>query len=180
MDLDRLRYLAGLNIFEASNLSQYSYHLTDVTATIDILKNSRFVLGKDKNEYFMSFARSVKSGFFTFMIGPDSVMLVVDRTKLYSDFNTKQYTNDEGAKELNFNGIQASEHEDRIINDSNIINIPNVGSLIKEIRVLIMDERSKGSDFFTEEQFQELEILCKKNGIVLKVVNSKRELRLKK
>lgn len=68
------------DLIEASGSSLY--HLTDVTATIDMLKNKRFRLSKEDDTFYMSFARSVKSGFFTMMIGPDAVMLIVNGVEL--------------------------------------------------------------------------------------------------
>ena len=165
-------------IQELMSSPTFEYHLTDVLATLDILKNKRFKLSRDGGDtYFMSFARSVKSGYFTMMIGPDAVMLVVNAATLKKSFNVQPHKNETGSKELKSLGVNSNEYEDRIIGNGQWVNIPHVSSLFKEIRVLRTAERSKGTNFYTDEQFAELQELCNDNGVELKIVSTKGELR---
>lgn len=158
------------------------YHLTDVKSTIDILKNKRFKLSKsdiEGEENSMSLSHSGKSGFFTMMIGNDSLMCILDGKLAQSIFNIQEYTNEGGAKELRFLGIEASEYEVRIYGgNKNYINISNM-NIFKEIRILKGKERNRGTNGYTDEQFAELSKLCETLNIPIKKVNSKQELRRK-
>lgn len=154
------------------------FHLTDVTATIDIIKSKRFKLSKSvgtsnvgDDRLSMSFATSSKSGYFTMMIGPDSVMLFFDKNKLA----VESYKHEDGAKQLNSLGISGEEYEARLFGDTQYI--PFDLSALLEVRILKTKERSRGTDFYTDEQLEVLTELCEKNNIPLKFVSTKAELK---
>ena len=161
-------------LFEERKKAAKLYHLTDVTAALDILGKLRFKLSEKEG---MSFARSGKSGYFTMMIGPDAVMLILNGPVFYKDFDSEPFNHDDGAKQLQSVGILANELEDRLKGRGGYAKIENIAGLFKEIRILRTLERSKGSNYYTDDQLQELKKLADRYDIPLNMVTSKSELR---
>lgn len=147
-------------LVESKNL----YHLTNVASAIGILKN-----GLLKNS---SLSTSNRSGFFSMMIGADAVMIVIDRNKIKND--VKQFKNIEGSKELASLGLHSNEYEVRNVEDLNI------ADAVRVIRILSTGVRSKGTNFYTEEQLKELQELAEQRHIPIEFVSTRTKLRAAK